>query len=78
MIKTAPVLDHRKANAVVAEKTRPLCRQLLQLFDHPWHRKIRSQPFIDFPNLINPQADQEDDEITLDFGSHAATHYLGH
>ena len=38
----------------------------------PW------QPFVDFPNLVDPHADQKDDEITFDFGSHAATHYLGH
>jgi hypothetical protein len=57
---------------------RPRFRPLLELTQHPRHREEDGQPTPRLPELVDPHADQEDDEGAFDLRRHTPVNDLCH
>src|SRR5215218_10256557 len=81
VLKGAPELDeHRSpwASVIFAGTKEPGFRPLPELTQHPRHREEDGQPLPRLPELVDPHADQEDNESALDLRRHALVNDLCH
>src|SRR5215217_1229821 len=81
VLEGAPELDeHRSpwAPEIAAGAKEPGFRRLLELTQHLRHRKEDGQPLPRLPELVDPHADEEDDEGALDLRCHALVDELCH
>ena len=76
MLERSPVLNDDLHSEDVPEET--ALRTFLELANHRLHREKHRQPFVDLPRLVDPHADQEDDEIAVELSRHAGRDDLGH
>src|SRR5215216_5760743 len=79
VLEGAPELDeHRSpwASEIAAGTKEPGSRAMLELPQHPRHREEDGQPLPRLPELVDPHADQEDDEGALDLRRHALVNDL--
>src|SRR5215203_6791189 len=81
VLEGAPELDeHRSpwASEISAGTKEPGFRSLLELTQHLRHREEDGQPLPRLPELVDPHADQEDDEGAVDLSRHALVNDLCH
>jgi hypothetical protein len=76
--KASPILDNCfHTQSGVAEKA-DLWRRCIQLFQHSWHSGEYRPPLADFPRLVDPHSNEENDEISADMRRRATSHDLRH
>jgi len=76
VLEGTPVLNEQEAALNVAQET--ALGMFVELLEHARHGEKYRQPFMDFPEFVDPHADDEDNEVALDFSGHSCRNDLWH
>ena len=76
VLEGTPVLHEQEAALDVAQET--ALGMFFELLEHAGHGEKYRQPFMDFPEFVDSHADDEDNEVALEFSGHSCGNDISH